>query len=104
MGQAEKYLNKFSNMALEAKTWSASEESVESMIQVELRCQLETPARDACVRHMLQLALLFCGLEARGRCGSCVCVCCAAGCACGCQAPPVAHAVTPQPKARHVKA
>jgi hypothetical protein len=32
--QEEKYLSKFSNIALEAKTWCASEDAVESLIQV----------------------------------------------------------------------
>lgn len=32
--QEEKYLSKFSNVALEAKTWCASEDAVEALIQV----------------------------------------------------------------------
>jgi len=54
--RAEKYLNKFSNMALEAKTWSASEESVESMIQDALvdvkRPQWRMPSRPSQKRAM----------------------------------------------------
>ena len=32
--QEEKYLSKFSNVALEAKTWCASEDAVDALIQV----------------------------------------------------------------------